>query len=514
MAISRSAAGTAKSYDDVNGVSTVTKTGVTAATGDTVVVQVVCSGGVPSSPPEGVTWNGQALTKRVDAGTSEVNASQWTLDNVTGATGSVVVDTADTVPFGVNVAVVVVSGAAAAATDVSTGTTGTSTTPSSGNTSTTSQANALALGLVGWHRDGSINEGSWGGSFTDDQASSNSISGGYEGDLSTGYLILSATGAYSAAKSGATSADWAATILVLKEAASTQTSTPGSVGVSGGVSTPTSVKGQVASAPASVGASSSVSAPTSAPGPVSSTPDSVGIQSSVFTDASDVVFPQTSGRDPTTVTSLSFLVVHPTSPADLGDDDLMTFVDSSSHGTGTGTASVVAATLEDPPHSGEISHVIFGARGAWTDPGGALSVSSHRFLVTVGGVTDGPASSAVFPVWGPDAVNADAGTILSDPMTEKPGGGAWTWADVDAMQDLTVLGDYEVTGTAMMRVAELWAEVWGEVGPEPDVIPIQAPFGAIHNPGNLGGIHGPGQFNGLGAAGALGKVRLRFQMGG
>lgn len=215
--IARIAKGTASAYDDSSGVSTTTLAGVALGTGSVVVV--VCAIGLADVGPQGVTWNGLALTKRVQSSAQDVTTSIWSLDNVTAATGSVVVNTADSLPASVALAVLEVTGASNPSTDkVATGN-GVGTSPSSGNTATTSQNNELLVGAVGTFGPISHSAGSWSGSFSDGQRVGTNAVTGLDCTISEGYRIVSATGAYAAAKTGITSAPWGACILTLKEGA-------------------------------------------------------------------------------------------------------------------------------------------------------------------------------------------------------------------------------------------------------------------------------------------------------
>jgi hypothetical protein len=95
--------------------------------------------------------------------------------------------------------------------------TGSSAAPSSGATTTTTQAAELLIGAIGTEGlDGDI-AGTWDNSFT---AGPRLGTTGGTADtnitISLGYQIVSATGAYTASKSGITSRDWAAMIATFK----------------------------------------------------------------------------------------------------------------------------------------------------------------------------------------------------------------------------------------------------------------------------------------------------------
>lgn len=93
---------------------------------------------------------------------------------------------------------------------------GTGSSPSSGATPTTSQASEIAWGAIG--KAGSVTTvgGSWSNSFTDNQ----SVSAGTSIALNDGYLILSATGAQTAAKTGTNAgSNWGALCATFKGSA-------------------------------------------------------------------------------------------------------------------------------------------------------------------------------------------------------------------------------------------------------------------------------------------------------
>ena len=95
--------------------------------------------------------------------------------------------------------------------------TGTGASPSSGATSTTAQADELLIGVVGTEGPVGDSAGTWGNSFsagpragtTGDAADTNIT-------ISLGYRIVTATGTYTASKSGITERDWGALIATFK----------------------------------------------------------------------------------------------------------------------------------------------------------------------------------------------------------------------------------------------------------------------------------------------------------
>ncbi len=95
--------------------------------------------------------------------------------------------------------------------------TGTSTSPSSGAASSTTQADELLIGVIGTEGPVGDSAGTWGNSFiagpragTTGDADDTNIT------ISLGYRIVSATGTYTASKTGITERDWGALIATFK----------------------------------------------------------------------------------------------------------------------------------------------------------------------------------------------------------------------------------------------------------------------------------------------------------
>ncbi len=96
---------------------------------------------------------------------------------------------------------------------------GTGTTPSSG-AATTVKADQLLIGVVGTEGPGSDAAGTWGNSFTaGPRAGTTATTTDAEITVSMGWRIVSDASAYTAAKSGITSRDWAASIATFKTTA-------------------------------------------------------------------------------------------------------------------------------------------------------------------------------------------------------------------------------------------------------------------------------------------------------
>jgi hypothetical protein len=85
---------------------------------------------------------------------------------------------------------------------------GTGTSPSSGATATTSHANEFLWGSIGYFANSKVT-GTWSDGFT--AGSQFTDTGGIAG-VEDGYKTVSATGAYTAAKTGVNKDSWAAVI--------------------------------------------------------------------------------------------------------------------------------------------------------------------------------------------------------------------------------------------------------------------------------------------------------------
>jgi hypothetical protein len=108
---------------------------------------------------------------------------------------------------------------AAAPVDQGTAAAGSGTSPSSGAAPTTSQANEILIGAIGTEGPNGDNAGTWSNSFTNGQRLGTAGGGAANNStISEGYRIVSATGAYTAAKTGITSRAWGAVIATFKEA--------------------------------------------------------------------------------------------------------------------------------------------------------------------------------------------------------------------------------------------------------------------------------------------------------
>ena len=184
--------------------------GIALNQGDTLLV---CTGTVGTSIT-GITWNGVALTSTTGNGNGKIYA----LTNATAGTGNIVVSTS-AASTGIAISATAVSGLLISSSLDKTHAAGptTSTSPSSGATATTTQASEFLYGCVDTNSDVVDTAGTWSNSFTAGQR--NGTTGGVattNETVSDGYQIVDATGTYTAAKTGITSAAWDAAIATYK----------------------------------------------------------------------------------------------------------------------------------------------------------------------------------------------------------------------------------------------------------------------------------------------------------
>lgn len=189
---------------------------ITLAAGDFLFV----GGSSKSSGATSVMWGSENLvddTPSGQTGTGNVRVWGWSKIIATGGTQTITVNIASQKHawFAIKVTGVVSSSQkdqGVSQTVVST------TSPSSGAAGTTVQAGEILIGVVSIGQDVAVG-GAWSNSFTGGQ-SANTTGGSAAGNASVneGYRIVSATGAYTAAKTGATSANTATLILTYKAA--------------------------------------------------------------------------------------------------------------------------------------------------------------------------------------------------------------------------------------------------------------------------------------------------------
>lgn len=212
MAITRAAKGTVAAVDDP--LVTITLASVAIAQGASVIAVILTATNLDGA--SAVEWNGLSLTRDEDraATLSGVRLQVWSRHNCPAGTGDVVAQI-NTVETGAAVmSVVQLSTNGTLATDKHVSATGVGTAPSSGATATTAYADEMLIGAVGQNQGVLDVLGTWGGSFSDGQ----SVNDGATIALNDGYRLVSATGAYTAAKTGTTSAEWCAIIVTYYQA--------------------------------------------------------------------------------------------------------------------------------------------------------------------------------------------------------------------------------------------------------------------------------------------------------
>ena len=217
MAITRTAKGTAASKAGADPWTALTS--ITMTTGDTIVVGVVVNNGISVA---GVTWNGTSLG--LDAETAVFGVCigyVFSLANVTGGTGDIVVDFG-TSPDSTALFALSLSGIATAShVDRTTDATGASDAPSSGATAATTQNDEFLLGAVFTRGPSTDTAGTWGGdtTTTGQRVGTTGASANSNATASEGYDLQVATGTRTASKSGITSRSWGAAIVTYKAAA-------------------------------------------------------------------------------------------------------------------------------------------------------------------------------------------------------------------------------------------------------------------------------------------------------
>lgn len=159
------------------------------------------------------TWNGISMSLALSQISSSPNTGYiFYLVVASGATGTVIVSWS-----GSHQAVISVSTVQGITTssplDQVVSATGSGTSPSSGATSATSLAAEIAFGLIEVPSISGPISGSWSNGWTANQAANLA---GTVNAISDGYLVLSSTGAQTAAKTGTNTGTWAAICATFK----------------------------------------------------------------------------------------------------------------------------------------------------------------------------------------------------------------------------------------------------------------------------------------------------------
>lgn len=489
MAIARTARGTGQA----KAVSSLTISGVTVATGSSLVVAVMFDNSL--TEVNEVSFDGVPFTQTPASAPSALQeCTVFLLENCSGTTADVIVDFGGITVVYVAALVVEVSGVVTSgATDQYVGAGGSGTSPSSGNTATTTQAKELLLGFVGTEGPGSDVAGSWSGSFSDGQyvgttggtASQNST-------ISEGFRVVSSTGAYAAAKTGITSRAWAATIITMKEASTTQTSTPSTLTTLAHVAAATIIIGAVTAGcirPTAV---------THVPTPVTSSASRVDTISHLATPTvpdgltlgNYNAATQTVQAAQTNSNSQPVTLRCNTSP--LGDADWSTYTSQASNiasGSGTLLVGSTGVGQTDITGSGEISGVIFYVAG-WTTKDTHITLSNAR----ISGLLGPDAALGSLPN-GTHASPPAAGQVNSALIATRDGTNPWTWANLySGLSGMTYKLDFTNTAVGsdfgQINVADIWVEVWGPIGAAPDVLILKHQFGPTPISQPLGPLDG------------------------
>ena len=165
--------------------------------------------------------------------------------------------------------------------------------------------------------------------------------------------------------------------------------------------------------------------------------------------------------------------LRPTSPSELGDQDLSTLVQDQiliPPGSTTGTNQVVASTISDVVGDpGSIASITFTIRAMFDYPGPAfVTIDEMRLKWTV----DGDTQTYVFDEsehigsFGLPGVDREENTIsqrILGPFGLQPNGSPWTIAALNAIEDVTLEADYDFSGSGAqtLQVFEIAIEVTG-----------------------------------------------------
>lgn len=485
MAITRTAKGTFAWFDDEGLTDTGTLESVSISAGASIIVGVAT--GLGGRTVASVAWNGHALTQDATiANGSLARADIWSLHNCPGETGDVVVTWSD-VGGGQVFAVEQVTGLRAVAFDQSHGATGNDDSPTSGATGSTTYGDEFLFCIVALNTTGSVG-GTWQNSFTADQnnADLNEIA------MSTGYRIVSSTGTYTGNKTGATSGQWATLLCTYKGQY---------------VETMPLVEGGADAFPMGVAAGMQLAAGGMYGGSMGVVVGLPLVEGGTYMANTGVTFgaelvecgawigdpdpPPDAPFDPTTVVNLSATttglgnsIIRPTTPAELGDGSLLSFIDPYGHLIGPGSGEVWLYATAWPPFTGvgNIDHVKLYADVTVDDtvpaPNDYVPMGTREFFLKLSGGSRTTYGAVLNP-----AVLVPGGTAHweSGPITDKPGGGAWTWADLANIVEMGVHGAYTL-GTneyTNLQLAEFFAEVYGAIGTSGQTIKFKVRIGTL-----------------------------------
>lgn len=212
---------------------------------------------------------------------------------------------------------------------------------------------------------------------------------------------------------------------------------------------------------------------------LASGPNSVKYSVLVADSAGSAVAPESAGvvadsYSPTADTSIGAapMVLRPTTPASIGDQNTATGIQTSADGPLVGTLTLDATALAQPGASTDpISYIVLHAIMVGTDIawGGIAyeSPTNPLFRLKIAGqslLTHALAVGGAFPL--PESPPSVVSKWESINIALRPQGGAWTWADLATVDVLGVRGDYDLLTNegSDMRAAEMWIEAFGPQG--------------------------------------------------
>jgi hypothetical protein len=176
---------------------------VTLKAGETLLV--TCNSEVGDDE---VTWGGKALHPDVGTTGAGFSSTIFTLYSAAGGTGDIVVSHMSGGDITINA--YSVTNLASSALDKTAAAQGAGASPSSGATPTTSHANEFLWGAIGYSSNARAT-GTWIDGFTSGGQFKKTGTAGISG-VEDGYKTVSATGAYTAAKTGVDKDGWTALI--------------------------------------------------------------------------------------------------------------------------------------------------------------------------------------------------------------------------------------------------------------------------------------------------------------
>ncbi len=194
------------------GLTTLTTASVTVATGELLVVSLGIAGG---TDPTSVKFNGVSLT--FDSKVANGHGGVYSLNVTSGATATIVVTWGSSFDWqGAALVASKVSGLTSNIVDKKVNASGSGTNPSSTATANTTNAADYVHGMVRTSGPGTDTPGTWSNSFVNGQRIGST--GGITTNITTseGYFLASATGPFTAAKTGEVSHSWEAFCVCYK----------------------------------------------------------------------------------------------------------------------------------------------------------------------------------------------------------------------------------------------------------------------------------------------------------